>query len=210
MIKNIKKFLQRLRPEDPRRIKAFRDALKDLKWDKQNVVESLSCLFAAVDNLAEAEVNYYYRRRGTRAVISGLSRFTAWLLGSIGLLLPLLPAAPMFKDWEQYGYMFLAGAASCLAANSLFGGTDGHIRFVSMQLQLEKLITSSRVGWYKYLAGAHETDEDIAQGFALILAYADSLHTATISETGRWGETLLTELAKYQKSIDSHGGSEGK
>lgn len=207
---SIKKFLQRLRPEDPRRINAFRDKLDALKWDKQNVVESLSGLFAAVDNLAEAEVNYYYRRRGTRALISGLSRFTAWLLGSIGLLLPLLPDVQMFKDWEQYGYVFLAGAASCLAANSLFGGTDGHIRFVSMQLKLEKLITASRVNWCKYLASTHETDAEIAEGFSLILAYADSLHTATISETGRWGETLLTELAKYQSSIDARGSAQGK
>lgn len=207
---SIKKLLQRLRPEDPRRINAFRDKLEALKWDKQNVVVSLSGLFAAVDNLAEAEVNYYYRRRGTRALISGLSRFTAWLLGSIGLLLPLLPDVQMFKDWEQYGYVFLAGAASCLAANSLFGGTDGHIRFVSMQLQLEKLITASRVNWCKYLAGAHETDAEIAEGFSLILAYADSLHTATISETGRWGETLLAELANYQSSINARGSAQDK
>jgi len=207
---SIKKFLQHLRPEDPRRISAFRNKLEALKWDKQNVVESLSGLFAAVDNLAEAEVNYYYRRRGTRALISGLSRVTAWLLGSIGLLLPLLPDVQMFKDWEQYGYVFLAGAASCLAANSLFGGTDGHIRFVSMQLQLEKLITASRVNWCKYLAGTHETDAEIAEGFSLILTYADSLHTATISETGRWGETLLAELAKYQSSIDARGSAQGK
>lgn len=206
-------WLQRFRPEDPRRIKAFRAKLEGLAWDKQSAVKSLSALFAAVDDLAEAEVYYYYRRRGTRAWISGMTRIGAWLLGTVGLLLPLLSGtnAPMFKDWGQYGYAFLAAAASCLAANSLFGGTEGHIRFVSAQLELEKLITAYRIGWYKYLtSGSYETDDGLADGFALILDYANALHTATITETGRWGETLLAEIAKFQKSIEAKNSASGK
>ncbi|MBX3640846.1 MAG: SLATT domain-containing protein [Nitrosomonas sp.] len=205
-------WLQRLRPEDPRRIKVFRAKLEDLTWDKQNALRSLSTLFAAVDDLAEAEVYYYYRRRGTRAWISGVTRTGAWLLGTVGLLLPLLAGtnAPIFKDWGQYGYAFLAAAASCLAANALFGGTEGHIRFVSTQLELERLITTSRVAWCKYLAGQHETDDDLAEGFTIILGYASALYTATITETGRWGETLLVELAKFQKSIEAKGSTSGK
>lgn len=205
-------LLQRLRPEDPRRIQAFRAKLDGLAWDKQNALGSLSALFGAVDDLAEAEIHYYYRRRGARALISGATRIGAWLLGTIGLLLPLLAgtAAPMFRDWGQYGYVFLAAAASCLAANSLFGGTEGHIRFVSTQLELERLITASRVGWCKYLAGRQDAEDDLAEGFAIILDYANALHTSTIAETGRWGETLLAELAKFQKSIEAKGGTSGK
>ncbi|MFN3579238.1 MAG: SLATT domain-containing protein [Pseudomonas sp.] len=205
-------WLGRFRPEDPRRIQAFRAKLEGLSWDKQSAAGSLSTLFAAVDDLAEAEVHYYYRRRGTRAWVSGVTRIGAWLLGTIGLLLPLLAgtAAAMFQDWGQYGYAFLAAAASCLAANSLFGGTEGHIRFVLAQLELERLITTSRVGWCQYLAGPHETDEGLAEGFGIILGYANALHTATLAETGRWGETLLAELAKFKQSIETSGSSSGK
>ena len=95
MPQHILTWLQRFRPEDPRRIKAFRAKLEGLAWDKQNAVESLSALFAAVDELAEAEVHYYYRRRGTRAWISGVTRTGAWLLGTVGLLLPLLAAVAL-------------------------------------------------------------------------------------------------------------------
>lgn len=205
MLQKVLTFLQWFRPEDPRRIQAFRKKLEGLNWDSQALISSLSALFAAVDDLAEAEVKYYYRRRGTRAWVSGVTRFFGWLLGSIGILLPLLAgtASSIFKDWGQFGYASLAAAASILAANSLFGGTDGHIRFVSTQLELERLIISSRINWCRYLAGLGKTDTDIAEGFSLILSYATSLHNATISETGRWGEALLAELAKYQKRVDS-------
>jgi hypothetical protein len=198
-------YSHRLRPEDPRRIASFREQLKTLAWDSTHLVTSLSALFAAVDDLAQQEVRYYYRRRGTRACISGVTRTLAWMLGTAGLLLPLLAGADpeRFKNWGLYGYPFLAAAASFLAANALFGGTEGHIRFVSTQLQLEKLITASRVEWCQYLAGPLDGDAARAQGFALILAYASSLHTTTLAETGHWGETLLAELAKYQKTIEA-------
>lgn len=205
-------WIRRIRPEDPRRIRDFRLKLEGLNWSKEAVVNSLSTLFDAVDDLAEAEVQYYYRRRGTRAWISGVTRIGAWMFGTVGLLLPLLAgtAGASFKDWGQYGYVFLAGAASCLAANSLFGGTEGHIRFVSTQLELEKLITTSRVGWYKYLAEPHDTDAAIGSGFALILAYANALHATTIAETGHWGEIIMTELAKFQKSIEAKQSTSAK
>ena len=193
-----------LRPEDPRRIRAFRDALHDVVWDKANTIDSLSKLFQAVDDLAIAEVDYYYRRRGARAWISGVTRFGAWIFGTVGLLLPLLVTTKNqnFNNLENYGYVFLASAASCLAANSLFGGTEGHIRFVSTQLEIEKLVTQARISWFEYLASQDVGNSDYKPGFLLIQNYASDLHTITIEETGQWGKALLQELAKYQKQIE--------
>ena len=208
MTNTLQLLMQRLRPEDPRRMRAFREVLNGLNWDNDNLIESMSKLFFAVDELAEAEVEYYYRRRGTRALISGLTRFAAWILGSIGLLMPLLAGTMTteLKDWGQYGYAFLAGAAAFLAANSLFAGTNGHIRFVTTQLELEKLITAARIEWCKFLAGQHSTPDEVDKGFSLILDYASMLHTTTITETGQWAKTLITELGKFQKTIDvKHG-----
>lgn len=202
-------LMTRFRVEDPERILTFRLKLEGLSWDAANSKQSLLVLFSAMDDLATSEVQYYYRRRGTRAFISGAARTGAWILGSIGLILPLLPPGAMavFKEASQYGYAFLAGAASCLAANSLFGGTEGHIRFVSTQLELERLITAARVEWCHHLATPSQPGEFVEQGFKLILAYATALHAATLAETGRWGETLMAELAKFQKTVEARKGS---
>jgi len=199
-------WFKRLRPEDPRRMHQFRERMQHVSWDKSALLDSLSTLFDAVDDLAEAEVRYYYRRRGTRAWLSGLFRLAAWVFGAIGLLVPLLAATgEPFTTWGPYGYVSLALAASFLAANALFGGTTGHVRFVSTQLELEKLVTSSRIAWYRYVARVRAmdlTDEEIENGFVLIQAYAQSLYAATIAEAGHWGEALLAELLKYQKTIE--------
>lgn len=198
-------WIRRLRPEDPQRLGNFRQTTQDLKWDEEDVAESLAILFNAVDLLAEAEVAYYYRRRGTRAWISGVTRFGGWLFGSIGLLLPLLASATgsAFQQWAAFGYVALAIAASCFAANSLFGGTAGHIRFVATQLELEKLMTATRISWCRYLSQDHAGDISNA-GFSLILNYAEELYAITLSETGLWGELLLKELSVYQQDMTTH------
>ena len=198
---------RRLQGEDPRRIAEFRARTEGLSWDPEQLDASLRTLFSAVDALAETEIAYYHRRRGTRAWISGVTRLAAWILGSVGLLLPLLAgtASPRWQEWGQYGYVFLAGAASALAANSLFAGTEGHIRFVSTQLELERLVVASRVEWYRYLALPRETDEDVSRGFNLILDYGQRLHGAVLQETGRWGETLMAELSKLEQKMNGGG-----
>lgn len=203
------RLLVRLRPEDPRRLRVFMQSVQDLDWSDARAVSSLSALFKAVDGLAEAEVAYYFRRRGTRAWISGTTRTLAWGCGSIGLVLPLLASADVaaLRDVGQYGYAFLAVAASFLAANSLFGGSEGHIRFVGTQLRLEKLMTASRIQWCRYLSESPSTKEELARGFDIVLAYAEELHTTTIGETGEWGASLLAALKGYRDTVN--GGSAG-
>jgi len=196
------------RTEDPVRIQAFKKAVDALSWNPNDVLASLNSLFGAVDELADAELRYYYRRRRTRAWISGITRLGAWIFGSIGLIIPLLYATnmPAFEGVASFGYVFLATAGSLLAANSLFGGTDGHIRFVTTQLEIERIMIKARVCWCEYMAAQKPSGVDASKGFEKILAYATELHLRTIAETGRWGETLLKELAKYQQDISSKSG----
>ena len=198
-------WLRQRRPENPRRVRRFREQVQALKWEQSNVAQSLFKLFDAVDVLAEAEVRYYYRRRGTRAWLSGVCRTLAWIFGTIGVLLPLCTAArgTAVESWGPWGYLFLALGGSFLGANALFGGTSGHVRFVSAQIELEKLITTSRIGWCRYLAHIDVekiSDEDIKRGFALVKTYAENLYSTTLSATRYWGETLMKELEKYRKS----------
>ena len=54
-----------------------------------------------------------------------------------------------------------------------------------------------------YLAKKTPNDESEG-GFDLILSYAQALHKVTISEIGRWGQTLLAGLDNFQKTLESH------
>ena len=79
--------MKQFRPEDPIRLCAFKNATQGLQWNKEHLSESLDQLFRAVDDLATAEVKYYYRRRTTR-VLTPINRMQpdALLLASLAAM----------------------------------------------------------------------------------------------------------------------------
>lgn len=192
--------------EHPHKIASFREAVLNLQWDEKNCNNALSVLFREIDKLAEAEVSYYFRRRRTRSLLSGVFRTGAWISGTAGALLPLLATADKswFGTWGTLGYVLLALAASFLAANALFGGTSGHARFVSAQLTLEKLITAKRVDWCELACQMERlgnTPEIVARGFAIVREYSEAFYSATLSETAEWSRSVVEEASKYAKSV---------
>ncbi len=194
--------------ESPARFDAFKSKVDSLSWQEQSLPDSLDCLFYAVDDLAKAEIDYYYKRRKKWAQMSGICRSAAWFFGSIGILTPLIEPLNLFSTWikPQHGYFFLAIAGIFLAANSLFNWTQGHIRYLKAQLSIESLVTTFRIKWCENLALLEAGTADLSQSFAIISSYSEALHTAVLSESGEWGEAILAELQKFEKRANKNGG----
>src|SRR5262249_45046279 len=118
------------RPEHPERLHRFLKAMDGTDWKKTD--DALECLFIALNGLVYPELVYYYRARRRQHWFSSITRGLAILLGTAGILAPLLAAAnsTFFAGWAAYGYPLLASAAAMLLVNRHFGVTGGHIRFV--------------------------------------------------------------------------------
>jgi len=208
----LKDWLARRKPVDPRHLNAFRSKVIDLDWTGEQGIFSLGVLFQAVDSLAEEEANYYYRQRGLHSKVSRVTRIFAWVWGSTGVVLPLLAATKVaaFENLGQWGYVFLAAGASAIAANSLFGGSGGHVRYVSTQLELEKIIMDARLQWCEFQSSLSSQEKELQDGFSLISQYTERVHHATISETQQWGTDLQAELKRYEKRISVESQGSGK
>ncbi|WP_031482072.1 SLATT domain-containing protein [Maridesulfovibrio frigidus] len=201
---------------DPRHISKFRMGLKEIVWNEDPVSMSITELFNELDLLVEAEIRYYYRRSKRRAFWSIILRVGMIVCASIGTIIPLMEKPiPLFLASNSYsffsgnGYAFLAAAAAFYSANQLFGGTTGHVRFTEAHLKLEKLATSSRIKWYKYLGCSKSGDKpenNIRTGFYLINHYAEELYKISLTVTTDWGEHRLSELAKYQETLSHNKG----
>jgi hypothetical protein len=187
--------------EDPVRFDHFKSRVSALSWQDKELAQSLDSLFYAIDDLAKAEVDFYYKRRKDWAKMSGLCRFFTWLFGSIGVLTPLAGSLQVLSPTpdSNLGYLFLAVAGACLAANSLFNWTEGHIRYLKTQLAIENLMTRHRVSWCRNQATFKGDVDGVDRSFDLIADYATALHEAIMSESGEWGEAILTELKNYQR-----------
>lgn len=112
--------------EHPRRVEAFFSRIRDLSWTGEDRLASLDAIHEALNDLAQYEIEYYYYyyfARKRQRQVSSVMRGGTLVLGTAGLLAPLIAAA----DHERYaflspwGYVWLGGAAAILAVNKIFG-----------------------------------------------------------------------------------------
>lgn len=186
--------------EDPERIRAFLEKTASLDWSNRK--ESLSTLKNEAFELLNHEVAYYYRIRQDKKSLSGYLRFGMLLFGTLGILAPLAEAAKIYEV-GNYGYLLLAVSGAFLTANNLFGGTTGHARFVTTQLQLEKIIAVGTVKWNE-LENKLDQDADKApeielEMFQFIIRTLEDAYQLIIEETNEWNESLKTALADFEK-----------
>lgn len=184
------------------RISNFLDRTRSLGWSRAEIANSLNAVVFELDELAQAEVRYYFRQRKYRARSSFWLRLAAWIFGTLGLLAPLAGGAMGRPTLEKWGYVLLAVSASAIAANTLFSSTSEHIRYTTTQLALERLIITFRVDWFQMraLRGTFETDEAIEAAFALMLRFVDAVSKTILDETNAWGSTLEEAIETFATS----------
>lgn len=189
--------------EDPERIRQFLDNTTSLDWGSAR--ESLSILKNEAFQLLYHEASYYYRIRQGKKTMSGWLRFGMLLFGTLGVLAPLAEAADLY-DVGSYGYLSLAVSGAFLTANNLFGGTSGHIRMVTTQLQLEQIIAVGTMKWNELERKLNQDGEKSleieSQMFQLIVEILERAYKLIIDETNEWNETLKTALANFEKRYE--------
>lgn len=191
--------------EHPDRLERFLAALNSANW-KEAPEAAISTVFTAVNDLIHHEILFYYRARNTHRRISLLTRILAILFGSAGALLPLLAGADAAR-WGAagpYGYVLLAAAAAAMAVNRLFLMTDGHVRYVVAQLELEQLVTTFRLDWAAWRSNSAELSrQELEEAFNLLRAFANSAYKVIREETTMWGDSLTKALKEYADSVEA-------
>lgn len=189
--------------EDISRLEKFVEIVKTINWSSEE--PSLEPIGIALDGLALAEIQYYYKRRSRQRWISYGNRLVIWFFASAGTLIPLLSATSNTFRWiAPWGYVAIATAVSAFAWNQLFGATDGHSRFVTTQLKLERLLTQFRIRRLE-LAANKSIDPDVtcAQYFKLYHAFADALYNTILSEVQVWDDRLVKAMQAIERQVQS-------
>lgn len=201
------------RVEDPARMKELSDALAALVWDQETTPAALKVVFEQLSRLAHAELRYYYMRRKAAARRAGAFRLLAWLLGTIGVLVPVVQ--PLFTSlpstFLNWGYLAIALAGAFVVADSVFSGTEAHSRYVTAQLRIESIFSKFALEW-QALRIAYDSQPSSLAATALIeraIAYAGSFHESLGVETAEWKTTMdrVREQLSQQASSKSGAGT---
>lgn len=193
------------RVEDPARLQRFLNALDGADW-RNAEKKSLEATFAALNELVHHELVFYYKARKQQRLFSILTRGTAVLLGTVGVMIPLLAGAnpQVFGLAQPYGYPLLVAAGAVLLVNRMFGATGGHIRYVTAQLELERIVTKFRLAWLKLLAkdaSCSRTPLTADDAFLLMNAFVDDAYRVIQEETSVWGKSVSEALREYERTL---------
>jgi hypothetical protein len=188
--------------DDPKRLDIFFARFKELDWEKDER-GTLEKVFVAAREMVMYDVVYYYQKRRWKRNLSVCLRFTALGFGAAGALCPL--SAPFFDEGSKVallGYPILACAGSLLLANRVMSVTDGHYRFVQVQIALEQLIIEKTLEWEEFQSG--RSSEKVGEkGFGIIKSMIKAWSQAVTNETKEWGEGTMKKIQELEKSIST-------
>lgn len=125
-------------------------------WNKEKAEDSLGSIYDwAVLSAADYSQWYDRKKKAFKFWSKGL-RFFAIVFAAIGALCPLLDAPGIFNNpgelqnrlvLAQWGYVFLAMAASIAGFDYYFGHSSGWMRFIVTQISIERALKEFQFDW---------------------------------------------------------------
>ena len=195
----------------------YSDSWTSLSWDTRQTLQSLDEIRKIVEGEAEKASRWYYEKKRTKVFYSQCLRMLAVLLGSIGAAIPFISSTNLFKAsgdaaelailrTNQWGYVFILAAGTCVAMDKLFGFSTNWIRFVDAATKIETLLGRFRIEWYKQMALADLSGlpaDSVNKLFDTLLDFATKTRDVIEKETGDWiveFRSNLTKLAEETKA----------
>lgn len=125
-------------------------------WNKEKPDESLDSIYGWAVELAVGYSQWYDRKKKPSKIWSKSLRFFAIMFAAAGALCPLLDATGIFSNsaelqnrlvLAQWGYVFLALAASIAGFDYYFGHSSGWMRFIVTQISIDRALKEFQYDW---------------------------------------------------------------
>jgi len=189
------------------------ESWEEMEWDNANTPHSLDSIRRILEADAENAINWYYTNKRKNVWYSQALRLGAVILGGIGAVIPFVSTTVALKATgtdaqlemlkiNQWGYVFLVAAGTCVAVDKLFGFSSCWLRFVEAAMRLQTLLGKFRVEWYRQLALADlggQSPEAVGKLFDTLLDFAGRIREVIEKETGDWIAEFRSNLTKLSE-----------
>jgi hypothetical protein len=186
---------------------------EEMEWDNANTPHSLERIRKILEADAENAIKWYYTNKRKNVWYSQALRLGAVILGGIGAVIPFVATTLAVKapgadtqlemlKINQWGYVFLVAAGTCVAVDKLFGFSSCWLRFVEAAMRLQTLLGKFRVEWYRQMVLADlggPTPEAVSKQFDTLLDFTGRIREVIERETGDWITEFRSNLTKLSE-----------
>ena len=181
-----------------------------LKWDLQNLETSLDKLFKFTLGKGQGSVAWYQRKSAPKRNWAQITRVTSIVAAAIGAIWPVLSQMPVGENAAveiffnpAWASVALAIAAAAIALDKFFGFSSGWMRFITSQMQIQKLLDAFEYDWMKERASWHDQQPSYEQAQVMIAkcaALAANVAKIEEDETRAWTQEFRSALENLEQT----------
>ncbi len=188
---------------DPDNIKAA--AASSLLWNPADVTESLAKLMKYVEEEAAKSIEWYWRNKKWKTILSRNTQLLAIVLTSAAAIVPIVGE---LSGWDLlkkplWASLLVGLAAALMGLDRAFGFSSGWARYVLAATNLHLALEEFRMDWAALTAKAGVSPEP-AQVEELIQrakAFRIAVEGLVLQETKDWVTEFQNNLARMEKDV---------
>jgi hypothetical protein len=180
------------------------------KWDPENPSDSLKNIFSYVIGEASKSTNWYWHNKGSKARLSQIIRFMAWILAAVGGLLPVIGSlfGKYFPQLEftnsLWASLLLGIAAALIGLDKAFGYSSGWARYVLTATNIRKSLEEFRMDWADLMAKAGtplKTADQVTPLIERARQFRSDVEALVLQETKDWVTEFQSSMAQMEKDV---------
>lgn len=146
-------------------------------------------------------IEWYLNDKRIKKRASQILRAIAIVLAAAGGLVPLITVAAQRGHWAAWGYVLLAGAASCVGFDRFFGLSAAWMRDVSGAQLIQIRLQVFQYDWATMCASPASSDT-IAR-LSLLSVFINDVNSLVHEETSEWTVEFQSSLAHLEVNAAS-------
>lgn len=176
-------------------------------WNKGNPDESLTQIYDWTILNASENIAWYERKKKPRRVWSQGLRALSIILAAVGALCPLIDSTGIFGEGQnrlilaQWGYVFLAAAASLAGFDYYFGHSSGWMRLIVTQLSMERALKEFQYDWILLKVQQENNPSNTPILLQRAKDFTLQIENITKQETDAWVTEFQTNISQLEKVL---------
>lgn len=176
-------------------------------WNPSNVADSLQEIRKYVEIEAGKAINWYFKNKASKALLSRWLRFLAITLSSIAGVLPIVLS--VFHDNTSgiqsglFVSLLLGVAAALVGLDHFFGFSSGWIRYVITATAMQAALEEFRMDWQ--LLSAHlsmpPSNDQVLALLERAKSFRASIAGMVLDETKSWAAEFQTNMSQLEKNV---------
>ena len=182
-----------------------------LRWDASNPDGSLQALLAYVVDEARKSIDWYWRSKRSKSLLSRIIQLSAVVLTAGAGLLPLIGEFTKNDTLRSglWATLFVGTAAALLGLDKAFGFSSGWTRYVLAATNIRIALEEFRMDWTALIArtSAPPTPEQIDALIRRATEFRVAAEGVVLHETTDWITEFKNNIARLEKDVSSQLGA---